>query len=400
MSTPGAATAGAVGAVQPEADRLVGLDGGLKDLPLTGYHIGITADRRKEELAALLQRRGARTLIGTAIRLVPLADDTELLEASRALVRDAPSFVVATTGIGFRGWMEAADGWGFGEELRHALGSGRILARGPKAKGAIRAAGLSEEWSPESESSTEVLEHLLEEELEGARVAVQLHGEPLPFLVEALTECGATVVEVPVYRWQTPPDTSGLDRLVELAAAGGLDAVTFTSAPAVLSVLQRAELLGVQEELLDRLRSRTVLACCVGPVTAAPLEERGVRTVQPDRARLGSMVRDLSVQLPAGNDRPLQVAGHRMTVLATGVLLDGAFVDVSPTPLAVLRRLASRAGHVFARTDLARSLPGRGDEHAVEMAVARLRSTLGDGRVVQTVTKRGYRLAHDPVGSC
>ena len=104
------------------------------------------------------------------------------------------------------------------------------------------------------------------------------------------------------------------------------------------------------------------------------------------------------MRLPARDEQPLLVAGHRLTVLATGVLLDGAFVEVSPTPLAVLRCLASRAGHVFCRADLAVALPGRGDEHAVEMAVARLRSTLGDSRLVQTVTKRGYRLAHDPVG--
>ena len=43
------------------------------------------------------------------------------------------------------------------------------------------------------------------------------------------------------------------------------------------------------------------------------------------------------------------------------------------------------------------ALPGRGnDEHAVETAVARLRSALGDPRLVQTVVKRGYRLALDP----
>ncbi|HEY0804905.1 MAG TPA: winged helix-turn-helix domain-containing protein, partial [Pseudonocardiaceae bacterium] len=44
------------------------------------------------------------------------------------------------------------------------------------------------------------------------------------------------------------------------------------------------------------------------------------------------------------------------------------------------------------------ALPGAGEEHAVETAVARLRSALGEPRLVQTVVKRGYRLATDPVG--
>jgi uroporphyrinogen-III synthase len=36
------------------------------------------------------------------------------------------------------------------------------------------------------------------------------------------------------------------------------------------------------------------------------------------------------------------------------------------------------------------------DEHAVEMAVARLRRGLGHSGLVETVVKRGYRLACDP----
>ncbi len=367
--------------------------------PLEGYLVGITADRRKDELATLLGRRGARTVVGTAIRLLPLADDRELLAASQALLSHAPTHVVVTTGIGFRGWLEAADGWGIGDDLRDTLASALILARGPKATGAIRAAGLREAWSPSSESSSEVLAHLLRTDLTGARVAVQLHGEPLPFLVEALDGAGADVVEVPVYRWETPPDTGELDRLVESAAVGAVDALTFTSAPAVVSVLRRAELLEVREPLLAQLRSRRVLACCVGPVTAAPLEELGVPTVQPERSRLGSMVRELAEALPARDARPLHVAGHRLSVLATGVRLDEQFREVRPTQLAVLRALAVRPGHVLTRTELAAALPGTGDEHAVEMAVARLRACLQAPALVQTVVKRGYRLAYDPSGA-
>jgi uroporphyrinogen-III synthase len=38
----------------------------------------------------------------------------------------------------------------------------------------------------------------------------------------------------------------------------------------------------------------------------------------------------------------------------------------------------------------------RDDEHAVETGVARLRAALGNPEMVQTVVKRGYRLALDP----
>jgi len=63
----------------------------------------------------------------------------------------------------------------------------------------------------------------------------------------------------------------------------------------------------------------------------------------------------------------------------------------------LLQTLARRPGRVVSRSELLAALPGRGnDEHAVETAVARLRSALGNPRLVQTVVKRGYRLALDP----
>ena len=42
--------------------------------------------------------------------------------------------------------------------------------------------------------------------------------------------------------------------------------------------------------------------------------------------------------------------------------------------------------------DCRSDLPRGADEHAVEMAVARLRAGLGTSGVVETVVKRGYRL--------
>ncbi|MGN6333547.1 MAG: uroporphyrinogen-III synthase [Motilibacteraceae bacterium] len=364
------------------------------DRPLAGFTVAVTAARRREELAAMLERRGARVVTAPAIRLVPLSDDAELLRATRGCLAEPLDVVVVTTGIGFRGWVEAAEGWGLGEALLAALGRAEVLARGPKARGAVRAAGLVEAWSPASESSSEVLEHLLERDLTGLRVAVQLYGEPLPDVVEALEVAGAEVVQVPVYRWTLPDDVAPLRRLVDQVADAAVDAVTFTSAPAVLALLQLAQEAGRQEEVLAALRG-PVLAACVGPVTAAPLERLGVRTVEPERFRLGALARTLVAELTA-RARPLPVAGHRLSVRGHAVLLDDAVVQLPPAPFAVLRALAASPGRVLSRAALLQAMPGESaDEHAVEVAVQRLRSGLGDPRVVQTVVKRGYRLAYE-----
>ncbi|MGW8747026.1 uroporphyrinogen-III synthase [Streptomyces sp. WAC 04229] len=363
--------------------------------PLAGFTVGVTAARRADELGALLQRRGAAVQHAPALRIVPLADDSELMAATKQLIDQAPDVVVATTAIGFRGWVEAADGWGLGDALLERLGAVELLARGPKVKGAVRAAGLTERWSPSSESMAEVLDRLLEEGVDGRRIAVQLHGEPLPGFVEALREGGAEVVGVPVYRWLPPEDIGPVDRLLDAAVSRGVDAVTFTSAPAASSLLGRAEERGLLPELLAAF-GHDVLPACVGPVTAVPLQAHGVDTVQPERFRLGPLVQLLCQELP-GRSRVLPVAGFRLEIRGHAVIVDGELRTVPPAGMSLLRALSRRPGWVVSRAELLRALPGTGrDEHAVETAMARLRTSLGAPKLIQTVVKRGYRLALDP----
>ncbi|MFI0780931.1 uroporphyrinogen-III synthase [Streptomyces sp. NPDC021212] len=364
--------------------------------PLAGFTVGVTAARRADELGALLLRRGAAVLHAPALRIVPLSDDSELLTATKQLIDHAPDVVVATTAIGFRGWVEAADGWGLGDALLNRLRDVELLARGPKVRGAVRAAGLTEKWSPASESMAEVLDRLLEEGVDGRRIAVQLHGEPLPGFVESLRAGGAEVVGVPVYRWMPPDDLGPVDRLLDATVARGVDAITFTSAPAAASLLDRAARRGMREELLDALR-HDVLPACVGPVTALPLEAQDVTTSQPERFRLGPLVQLLTSELP-GRVRPLPVAGRRLEIRGHAVVVDGELRTVPPAGMALLRALARHPGWVVARAELLKVLPGAGrDEHAVETAMARLRTALGSPKLIQTVVKRGYRLALDPV---
>ena len=358
---------------------------------LAGFTVGVTADRRRDELAALLERRGARVVIAPALRIVPLPDDAELREATRHCLVTPPDIVIASTGIGMRGWLEAAEGWGLGDALRQVIAGAYLVARGPKARGAARAAGLHDQWSPDSESCDEVLFHLLARGVQGEVIAVQLHGDQQPEFCAALRLAGAKVIEVPVYRWAPPIDPAPLQRLVDLLHMRLLDAVTFTSAPAVLALLDAAG--PARESCLDAFRT-DVVAGCVGPVTAAPLVALGVPVMTPARARLGGLVRTLVDELPK-RAVTLRVAGHEVTLRGHAALVDGELKPLAPAPMAVLRALASRAGRVLSRAALLPSLPRGADEHAVEMAVARLRAGLGGPAFVQTVVKRGYRLPVD-----
>ncbi|MER6579611.1 uroporphyrinogen-III synthase [Nonomuraea sp. NPDC001023] len=368
---------------------------------LAGFTIGVTATRRREEFAALLARRGARVVSAPAIRLVPLAEDADLLAATRHTLQAPLDDVVVTTGVGFRGWMAAAEGWGLSADLGDHLGRARLLTRGPKARGAVRAAGLTDHWTPVTESCDEVKEYLLAQDLRGRRIAVQQHGEPLTAFVAALRAAGAEVIEIPVYRWLPWRDGSPLRRLISQAVSGAVDAVAFTSAPAVHAMLGAARSDGLEDALLAAFGG-SVVAACVGPVTAEPLTSRGVRVLQPDRSRLGALARALARHLPEHGVTRLVAGGHRLEVRGHAVVVDGDLRPLPPAPMAVLKRLADKPGHVVSRADLRTVLPGSpardSAEHAVEMAVTRLRRALGPAGIVETVVKRGYRLAcpHDP----
>jgi len=359
--------------------------------PLAGFTVAVTAERRREELAALFERRGAKVVVAPAITIVPLGDDQALQAATEACVGLAPDIVVATTGIGFRGWLEAAEGWGIGDTLRAALSRARLIARGAKPCGAIRAADLTEDWSAASESCEEILERLVEQGIAGRRIAVQLHGGPQAEFTDALRSAGAAVVEIPVYRWTLPPDVAPVRRLVGQLTAGQVDAVTFTSAPAVQALLEIAG--ASAAEVLDRFRHGT-MAACVGPVTAASLVEQDVPVVTPHRSRLGALVKVVTDELPRRAVR-LSVAGTVLEIRGHAVLIDGRLQALAPAAMAILASLASRPGAVVSKDRLVDALPRGTDGHAVDVAVARLRTALGSAGHIETVIKRGYRLRVD-----
>jgi len=371
------------------------LDAARGGLALTGCRVVLTAKRRASELAAALERRGADVIQAPVLSIVPHVDDEVLLAQTRALLEDPPDVVVATTGVGFRGWMEAADAAGCVHDLLAVLRSSRLIARGPKAQGAIHGAGLTADWVAESETAAELKELFDVEGVAGLHVAVQHHGSGSDGIDELLLELGARVTSLVVYRWGPSPDPGAVVRAVGLVASADVDAVAFTSAPGVVEFLAACDREGAREAVLAALAG-PVLPATVGPVTAAPLVELGLQPLVPDRYRMGALVRELSVAL----------AGRGVVEAATpaGVLrlrrwtasLDGRMLPLSPVQLSVLRALVEARGGVVTREEILAVLPGcSGDPHAAEVSVARLRDGLGDRSLVRTVPRRGYRLELD-----
>lgn len=361
--------------------------------PLVGCVVVITADRRKRELAAALERRGAVVRHAPALSTVPHLNDQALIRDTRRVIADPPDLVVATTGIGFRAWVEAADAAGLADELLDVMSRARLIARGPKARGAIQAAGLEADWVAESETAAELRDYLLAEGVDGRRIAVQHHGNGSDGLDEAFRAGGADVIGLVVYGWGPPLDPAAHEDWLRAAAYGQCDAVLFTSAPGASAWIASASELGILDDLRAKATSGALLLEAVGPITAEPLTAAGLAVQYPDRWRLGAMVRDL-VKYYGDDCLTRRTRAGSLVVRATTAVLDGKPLPLSPSGFLILKALAEANGSVLTREQLGEIMPsGQSGAHAVEAAINRLREASQARTLVRTVVKRGYALA-------
>ncbi|MEV8040983.1 uroporphyrinogen-III synthase [Arthrobacter sp. NPDC080082] len=364
---------------------------GTADQPLEGFRIGVTSHRRSQDLIEALERRGAEVLHAPALKIAPAQEDHRLIEDSRAIIEARPQLCIATTAYGMRRWCEAADSFGIGDQLLETLAATRMFVRGPKARGAVRAAGLADVGISSDETTATLVDMLLAEGVRGKTVAVQLHGYTDVRQLERLRMSGANVMTVTPYRWVKPEGAGRLPKLIEAACNGSLDVLTFTSAPAVDALWSTAHEMGLYKQLVAALKT-TVATAVVGPITAQPLVDAGVQPLVPERFRMGALIRLVCEHLALNHVRRLDTAAGAVELRGRSLRIDGEPVELAPAPLLLMRALLGAGGAVLSRESLSELLELRGSVHALDMTVSRLRSALPDASLVETVVKRGYRL--------
>jgi uroporphyrinogen-III synthase len=364
---------------------------------LTGFTVGITADRRWSEQATLFERRGATVAHGPTIVTLPLGAEAPLRRATEAVITKPPYALVANTGVGIRSWFANADTWGQGPALQTALARTRIYARGPKASGAVHAAGLPVAARAPTERLSEVIDLVLDTVEPGQTVVVQLDGSGHSAELGRLRHAGIEVITLPVYRWTLPREPGPALRLAESVIAGRVQAVTFTAGPAITNWLDLARPRGLEQDLRQALTDGRVVLGCVGPVCAEVAAAEGLLSpnlIQPDAYRLGPLVRAVSERL---TDRRItvQLGSTPMVLSGHAVLIAGEQLTLSDTEARLLTALAGRPNAVFTKEQLLRIVwAGSADDaHTVEVGIARLRKRLGvHGQAVRSVHRRGYTL--------
>jgi uroporphyrinogen-III synthase len=131
-------------------------------------------------------------------------------------------------------------------------------------------------------------------ELAGTIVGVVHYGEYNAVVSHKLRERGAELVELCLYEWLLPEDTSALHSLVEDIVAQRVDAVVFTSQVQVRHLFLIAGESGQADQLAEALNTKTVVAS-IGPICTGVLQDYGVTPpVIPEHPKMGYLVKALA----------------------------------------------------------------------------------------------------------
>jgi uroporphyrinogen-III synthase len=257
---------------------------------MKGKTIAVLESRLGAQLVDLVGKRGGIPLHAPALAEVPDVQP----QAIRALIsawNDAPfTAVIFQTGVGTRALFDASDALGLSAEFLRLLAQTRVIVRGPKPTGVLRARAVRIDRSAADPfTSVEVLKLLDDMELRGTRVLVQSYGERNQALDASLEQRGATVVEIPTYRWALPEDTHPLEQLLDALQRGEIHATMFTSASQVRNLYEVARALNREAALIEDL-NRTMVAS-IGPVCSKALRERGIHvTREASPPKLGPLL--------------------------------------------------------------------------------------------------------------
>lgn len=120
-SAPGAVAVWRHGKLlQPQQDAVQGTGNapepsGELEQSIAGTEVWVTAQRRAEDLASALERRGATVTIASTLAVQRRIDEATLVERTQDSIGRTPDIVVVTTGSGLRDWLETAASNGLGE---------------------------------------------------------------------------------------------------------------------------------------------------------------------------------------------------------------------------------------------------------------------------------------------
>ena len=262
--------------------------------PLFGKRVLVTRSRDQAgALSDFLREHGAEPVEFPVIRICPIIEDngSGISNPGPTTFEDSPGYVIPDPtandpedGPGYvipdpsvYDWLLFTSANGVRATLDYLLSTGRdvralagpkIGAIGPKTAEELTKLGVRVDFTP-SEFVAEAVVDQFPEDPSGERILILRAAEAREILPEKLTERGATVDVVPIYR--TELEQSDAARVREMLLNGEVDIITFTSSSTVSNFI---ELIG--QDAAKQLPPSVQIAC-IGPITAKTAEEHGLK---------------------------------------------------------------------------------------------------------------------------
>jgi len=233
----------------------------FENKPLMGKQIVVTRARQQASgLVTALQAAGADCLECPTIQIEPPAE-WQTLDLAIDNLKEY-HWIVFTSVNGVRFFFKRL--FERGKDVR-ALYHIRTACIGPVTAERLAGFGLSCDILPEAYRAESVVAAFKNQDVKDQKILLPRAQEARPILPETLTEMGAQVDEIAVYRTQIAQDN--VVTLLDGLAARNIDCITFTSSSTVKNF---KKLIPVSD--FPKLLENVTIAC-IGPITADTAKE-------------------------------------------------------------------------------------------------------------------------------
>jgi uroporphyrinogen-III synthase len=251
--------------------------------------------RRAKEMEALIVRYQGVPFMAPSVREIPLEDSPPVFDYAEKLFRGEFDMHIFLTGVGLGYLRDMLMTRYSKEQFVDALSHTTIVARGPKPSLILRELGVPIHINiGEPNTWKEILESL--QGRIGNNIAVQEYGRSNRDLLQGLTEMGASVTPVNIYRWDLPEDIGPLQEAARQIAEVKTDVVLFATSIQLVHLLQIADQMSIGEAVRESLM-RHVVTVSIGPVMTQAMRDEGLEPdIIPAHPKMGPMVKAAAEQ--------------------------------------------------------------------------------------------------------
>jgi uroporphyrinogen-III synthase len=263
-----------------------------------GLTVASFESRMAVEITRLIERHGGTPLVTPALREIPLNDNSAALQFGNRFMTERVDLLILLTGVGTTALFDLLKTRYPWPSLMAALKQTALVARGPKPVAALKAFGLQPTLTvPEPNTWVDLISTLDEyRPVKGLRIAVQEYGASNPDLLKALSQRGAEVFQVPIYRWALPNELSPLRYALDEIIAGKVTVLLITNAAQVDHVMQVLEKDGKVAPFRAAIKKMVVAS--IGPTASERLRQHDWPIdLEPSHPKMGVLVKETSEQV-------------------------------------------------------------------------------------------------------